>query len=448
MTQADVNAGGVTNTATATGTPPTGPAVTSPPATVVLDIPAAPSLTLSKTADPVVDANGNGVIDAGDTIAYSFLITNTGNVTLTDVAVSDETVHPVSCPVTTLEPLESTTCTTTYTITQADVDAGAVLNTATATATPPPTAPQPVQPTDSTVTPIPALPAIELIKTADRTGLTVGDTITYSFTATNTGNVTLTNVQITEVIFSGSGTLSPPACDRTAPLVTLAPGEVITCTASYQVTQADVDTGMIHNAATITGTPPTGPDVSSAAELTLTQESQPALALTKRASVNDINHDGATNAGDEILYQFDVTNTGNVTLTGLEIHDATLAADGIAIVCPGTPLLPGQTVTCQAQAPHTVTAADVTNGVVHNSATATAVGPNDELVESAPQAVDVPINAMPSPKPPATALPVTGVSVRILWAAAMLLLAAGTAALLATRIRRRPTSRKANRPST
>ena len=209
VTQADVNAGGVTDSATATGTPPTGPAVTSPPSSAVLDIPTVPSLTLSKTADPPVDVNGNGVIDAGDTIAYSFLITNTGNVTLTDVAVSDETVSPVSCPVTTLEPLESTTCTATYTITQADVDAGTVVNTATATATPPPTAAQPAQPTDSTVTPIPALPAIELVKTADRTGLTVGDTITYRFTATNTGNVTLTNVHITEGIFSGSGTLSP-----------------------------------------------------------------------------------------------------------------------------------------------------------------------------------------------------------------------------------------------
>ena len=218
--------------------------------------------------------------------------------------------------------------------------------------------------------------------------------------------------------------------------MTLAPGQVLTCTSTYQVTQADVDTGMIHNVATMTGTPPTGPDVSSTAELTLTQESQPALTLTKRASANDTNHDGATNAGDEILYQFDVTNTGNVTLTGLEIHDATLATAGIAVVCPGTPLPPGQTMTCQAQVPYTITAVDVVNEVVRNSATATAVGPHDEPVESAPQTADVLLTAVPSPKPPAPALPVTGVSLPILWAAAILLLATGAAALSATRIRK------------
>ena len=66
-----------------------------------------------------------------------FLVTNTGNVTLTGVTVDDPLVGPVSCPVTTLAPGASTTCTATYTLTQADVDAGTVDNTATVTGTPP-----------------------------------------------------------------------------------------------------------------------------------------------------------------------------------------------------------------------------------------------------------------------------------------------------------------------
>ena len=52
VTQADVNAGVVTNTATATGTPPTGPAVASPPSTAVVTIPAGPALTVVKSVDP------------------------------------------------------------------------------------------------------------------------------------------------------------------------------------------------------------------------------------------------------------------------------------------------------------------------------------------------------------------------------------------------------------
>ena len=72
------------------------------------------------------------VTAAGDTVTYSFVVTNTGNVTVTDVAVTDTFTAPagpeltVSCPVTTLAPAASTTCTASYTVTQADVDNGSI----------------------------------------------------------------------------------------------------------------------------------------------------------------------------------------------------------------------------------------------------------------------------------------------------------------------------------
>src|SRR6185437_11027461 len=80
------------------------------------------------------DVNGDFSIDLGDVITWSFLVENTGNVTLDSIQVNDPTAGVVSCPLTTLAPGQTTTCTASpHTIDQADVDAGLVENTATST---------------------------------------------------------------------------------------------------------------------------------------------------------------------------------------------------------------------------------------------------------------------------------------------------------------------------
>ena len=48
-----------------------------------------PSIEIIKSAGVVTDVNGNGFTDAGDTIAYTFSVENTGNVTLANVGVTD-----------------------------------------------------------------------------------------------------------------------------------------------------------------------------------------------------------------------------------------------------------------------------------------------------------------------------------------------------------------------
>ena len=140
IVQADVDAGSVDNTATAHGTPPTGGPVASDPASAsVPTTPQAPGLSLTKAHTMVNDPNGNGIADVGDTIQYTFVVTNSGTVTMTDIGVTDAKVGAVTCDDDTLAPSESTDCAAdaVYTVTQADVDAGVVHNTATPTGTTP-----------------------------------------------------------------------------------------------------------------------------------------------------------------------------------------------------------------------------------------------------------------------------------------------------------------------
>ena len=147
ITQPDVDAGTVDNTATATANDPAGVPVTSPPTSVSTPVAATSPLRLTKRAVPT-DVDLDGLIDAGDAIAWSFKVRNTGSTTLHGLAVSDPVAGPVTCPVTTLAPGDLTVCTADAlaTITQADVDPGDVLNTATAAALDPPTSPRPRRP--------------------------------------------------------------------------------------------------------------------------------------------------------------------------------------------------------------------------------------------------------------------------------------------------------------
>src|SRR5690606_30564301 len=100
------------------------------------------------------------------------------------------------------------------------------------------------QPNDPTVVELDQQPSMTLTKATTSTGpYALNDYITYELTVTNTGNVTLYDIVVTDAnaeIVSGS------------PVAQLAPGATATVTARHQVTQADLDAGQVTNQASVT----------------------------------------------------------------------------------------------------------------------------------------------------------------------------------------------------
>jgi len=137
LTQPDVDAGTVTNSATASGNPPGSTAVVSSASSSATVTPGrTAALTLVKSASASTAAEG-------DTLTYSYRVTNSGSVTVSDVAITETAfsgsgvLSAASCPTGAVTPASTVTCTVTYQVTAADVAAGRLTNTATARATAP-----------------------------------------------------------------------------------------------------------------------------------------------------------------------------------------------------------------------------------------------------------------------------------------------------------------------
>ncbi|MCU0826024.1 MAG: hypothetical protein MUE52_01110 [Tabrizicola sp.] len=457
-------------TETPDGTGATDADPTNDPTVAVLT-PAA-RIVLVKSLVSVTDTNGDGLIGAGDTAAYAFSVTNTGNLALAGVTVTDPLVAVSGGPVSlAIGETNATTFTANYTLTQADVDRGYVENSATTTGgavtaggapildgtgaqitatdvsdtgTNPDAAGSPVADPAGTETPdgtgaTDADPGndptvallsqnadISLIKrltgTTDVNGngfVDVGDVANYAFDVTNTGNVTLAGVTITDTIATVTG--GP---------VTLAVGETNSgsFTASYTITAADLTRGYVENTATATGNAVTeggapildaggapivvtdvsdtgtNPDGSAitdpeatetpngdgttdgdpANDPTLLPVGNPAISLDiEIAEIQDINGNGIIDAGDVIVYTFTVTNTGGVPLTDVNMDPASLSLP-LGLTCTPISLAVGetQTLVCTGNT-YTITPADAEAGTVTLSGTVNGTSPSGLVVSDA-----------------------------------------------------------------
>lgn len=396
VTEADLLAGQVRNTATATGNVPGGPEVTTPPSTT--DVPPAPietGLEIDKQGD-LDDANGNGVADLGEVIAYSFVVTNTGNITVTDVTVDDPRVTGLQPATATIAPGGAAVFTAApYVVSQADIDASEVRNAATAAgidAAGDPIVSEPDESLIITVDPAPALVAAkeaELVDDNDNGVADAGESIEYTITLTNTGNVTLTDVSASDPMLTG---LTPTVVDSLAPRAS-----AIFTADPYVVTEADVEAGSISNSATGTGTPPTGGDPIDAPPSTVTTPTvDPGLLVTKQAALDDDNGNGMADLGERVTYSFRVQNTGNTRLEGVTVRDPKVTG-----IEPATATIEAGGELIMAADPYTVTEADLLAGELSNTAVASGRVPGrDDLIETPPSTVTVP----PAPVAPNLAI--------------------------------------------
>ena len=295
-----------------------------------------PSLTIVKTT------NGDDGLTflVGTPLTWSYLVTNNGDVPLTNITVSDDKFVDAICTIETLAAGASTTCTATGT-----AAAGPYTNLGSAAAA--------YTDLDGDAKPLlasdgssyfGAAPALSLVKTADPTTYNAKDqTITYSYVIKNTGNVTLSGP------FSVTDDKATVTCTQPADAA-LSPNEETTCTASYTITQTDLDAGKVTNKATATASFSGNTVTSNEATATVNAIQTPALSLTKSANPTIYSYPGQV-----IIYTYVVKNTGNVTLSGpFKITDNKLGSFQCGTA---TSLAPGASITCTKS--YTIKATDI-----------------------------------------------------------------------------------------
>jgi len=218
----------IDNTATAVGTYQAADDTTSAPDGENVPVAAkAPELTVSKSAGAPTVALGadNTIVDSGDTITFTYTVQNTGNVTLNNVIPIDTgPLFNGSAPVNALggftltsatddlAPGDTATYEAVYTLAQLDIlRAAGITNGVTNSSQASGVDAQFVTYTETVnigtaQTTIPANSALQIAKAYVLTkgggnsdpDAEVGDTITYTYTVVNTGNVQLTNVAVND----------------------------------------------------------------------------------------------------------------------------------------------------------------------------------------------------------------------------------------------------------
>ncbi|AKB17558.1 hypothetical protein MSWHS_0695 [Methanosarcina sp. WWM596] len=342
ITQSDINNGSVTNTAFVSGlfaSSFTNSTLVNATVTAIQ----IPELTIDKSASPM------NYSEVGQNITYTFNVTNSGNVNITSpINVTDDKLGVIPLTSEILIPGQSEMITVNYTITQSDLNNRSVTNTAFVSglfagnftnSTP----------VNATITAI-QIPELTIEKSASPMNYSkVGQNITYTFNVTNSGNVNITG--LVNVMDDKLGVI--PITSRS-----LIPGQSETITVNYTITQSDLNNGSVTNTAFVSGLFASSFTNSTLVNATVTAIQIPELTIDKSASPMNYSE-----AGQNITYTYNITNSGNVDITGLvNVTDDKLGVIPLASEI----LIPGQSETITVN--YTITQSDLNNGSVTNTA--------------------------------------------------------------------------------
>ncbi|CAD0002077.1 hypothetical protein FLACHUCJ7_00820 [Flavobacterium chungangense] len=104
----------------------------------------------------------------------------------------------------------------------------------------------------------------------------------------------------------------------------------------------------------------------------------PSIAIIKTATFNDEDNSGYANAGETITYNFKITNTGNVPLSGIKVIDN---LPGIVLSGQPISLQVGESDEHTFTATYSISQSDINNGSVTNQASVTGQSPLGVVVE-------------------------------------------------------------------
>ena len=298
------------------------------------------------------DNDSSGSVTLGDRLDYSITATNTGSVQLTNVQVGDDfsTLHACATVA------ANATCvqTSSHVVTASDVTGGEVVNEGRAFSN------ETHDVSSTVITPVVGNQMTVFVDEQDDSDPpTTGDILYYTITVTNRNSSgALTNVHVSD------STLSPSTSNTCA---SVAAGATCVLTGNYTVTAGDASAGHVTNTATATSDQVPGPLSYSVTTPTTSASGNMQLSVRTALTGNaDNDHSGNVTVGDVLTVTATMTNTGNVTLTGVQVSDPGLtpSQSTCASVAVGA--------TCVLTGNHTVTSADASAGQIIDEPEATA----------------------------------------------------------------------------
>ena len=294
------NAVGVSSTEGASADAEATTTVVQPVLSITKSGPATALINESFAYTITVTNDGNGIAD--NTVVTDTLPVSMEHVSSDPAGTVSEDGSTVTWSVGSLNPGDSST----ITLRVMGTTAGEKINTASATADRIPTAPQ-IQTTTTIL-----VPDITVEKTG-RTAIFVGNQVTYTITATNTGEAPLTDVTITDTFAAGmsyvasnpEGTLS-----EDGQVVTWEVGDLAQdATATVTITVQGDETGTMTNTANATATE----DVSSESVLEVNILAAPGATVDITDSLDPVRE------GEQVTFTIHVSNQGRSPMTDVNV---------------------------------------------------------------------------------------------------------------------------------